>query len=150
MAFCMSSDVATSTGTIFNDLGRVRLSLAMKDVSMAPSSNNNVTITRYRVEYTRAHPADSWLDRSPTDRCIMYHGVPPLPSGYNNTYQIFQTPGWVAILDESVTTGTVVGLLLILAGSWLSTDGRLPPGLVALVARVQRRRASGVGLQTPR
>ncbi len=37
----------------------------------------------------------------------------------------------VAILDESVTTGVVVGLLLILAGSWLSTDGRLPPGLAA-------------------
>jgi drug/metabolite transporter (DMT)-like permease len=36
----------------------------------------------------------------------------------------------VAILDESVTTGTIVGLLLILAGSWLSTDGRLPPGLM--------------------
>ena len=35
----------------------------------------------------------------------------------------------VAILDEHVTTGTVAGLLLILAGSWLSTDGRLPPGL---------------------
>ena len=36
----------------------------------------------------------------------------------------------VAVLDESVTTGTIVGLLLILAGSWLSTDGRLPPGLM--------------------
>ena len=36
----------------------------------------------------------------------------------------------VAILDESVTAGVVVGLLLILAGSWLSTDGRVPPGLV--------------------
>ena len=47
----------------------------------------------------------------------------------------------VAILDESVTTGTVVGLLLILAGSWLSTDGRLPPGLAAIVARLKRRRA---------
>ena len=35
----------------------------------------------------------------------------------------------VAILDESVTTGVAVGLLLILAGSWLSTDGRVPPGL---------------------
>jgi drug/metabolite transporter (DMT)-like permease len=46
----------------------------------------------------------------------------------------------VAILDESVTTGTVVGLLLILAGSWLSTDGRLPPGLAALVKRRQERR----------
>jgi hypothetical protein len=55
-----------------------------------------------RVAYQRAHPADSYLDLSPTDRCIMYHGVPPLPSGYNNTYQIFQTPGMVAILDENI------------------------------------------------
>ena len=43
----------------------------------------------------------------------------------------------VAILDESVTTGVVVGLLLILAGSWLSTDGRVPPGLAALAGRVR-------------
>jgi drug/metabolite transporter (DMT)-like permease len=33
----------------------------------------------------------------------------------------------VAILGEHVTTGAVCGLLLILAGSWLSTDGRGPP-----------------------
>ena len=43
----------------------------------------------------------------------------------------------VVILDESVTTGVVVGLLLILAGSWLSTDGRLPPGLAGLADRVR-------------
>jgi drug/metabolite transporter (DMT)-like permease len=42
----------------------------------------------------------------------------------------------VAVLDESVTTGVVVGLLLILAGSWLSTDGRLP---LPLWARAGRR-----------
>ena len=46
----------------------------------------------------------------------------------------------VAILDEHVTTATVAGLLLILAGSWLSTDGRLPPGLAAVVTRTRRRR----------
>jgi drug/metabolite transporter (DMT)-like permease len=50
----------------------------------------------------------------------------------------------VAILDESVTTGVVVGLLLILAGSWLSTDGRVPPGLAAMADRVRARsRARG-------
>ena len=49
----------------------------------------------------------------------------------------------VAILDESVTTGVVVGLLLILAGSWLSTDGRLPPGLAGLAERVRARGARG-------
>jgi drug/metabolite transporter (DMT)-like permease len=35
----------------------------------------------------------------------------------------------VLILDERPGAGAVAGLLLILAGSWLSTDGRLPPWL---------------------
>ena len=35
----------------------------------------------------------------------------------------------VAILGESLGPGAIAGLLLILAGSWLSTEGRLPPGL---------------------
>jgi drug/metabolite transporter (DMT)-like permease len=46
----------------------------------------------------------------------------------------------VAILGESLGTGAIAGLLLILAGSWLSTDGRLPPGLVAVVTRFRRDR----------
>jgi drug/metabolite transporter (DMT)-like permease len=50
----------------------------------------------------------------------------------------------VAILDESITTGVAVGLLLILAGSWLSTDGRVPPGLAALADRLRGGRG---GLQ---
>jgi drug/metabolite transporter (DMT)-like permease len=41
----------------------------------------------------------------------------------------------VAVLGESVGPGAVAGLLLILAGSWLSTDGRLPPGLTAVLRR---------------
>jgi drug/metabolite transporter (DMT)-like permease len=44
----------------------------------------------------------------------------------------------VAVLGESPGPGAVVGLLLILAGSWISTDGRMPPGLVALFARGRR------------
>jgi EamA-like transporter family len=32
----------------------------------------------------------------------------------------------VAVLGESVTAGTIAGLLLILAGSWLAAEGRLP------------------------
>ena len=50
----------------------------------------------------RLPPADSWLDRSPWDRCITYHGVPPVSTGYNNTYQIVQTPDHVAILVENI------------------------------------------------
>ena len=49
----------------------------------------------------------------------------------------------VAVLGEQVTAGAIAGLLLILAGSWLATDGRLPPGLAAVVGRrATRRRAA--------
>jgi drug/metabolite transporter (DMT)-like permease len=46
----------------------------------------------------------------------------------------------VTVLGERPGAGAVAGLLLILAGSWLSTDGRLPPPLVAIVTRVRSRR----------
>jgi hypothetical protein len=32
----------------------------------------------------------------------------------------------VVLLDEAVTAGAIGGLLLILAGSWLGAEGRLP------------------------
>jgi hypothetical protein len=54
------------------------------------------------AERQRVSPYDSWEDRPLQERCIIYHGVPPLPTGYNNTYQIFQTPGLVVILDENI------------------------------------------------
>lgn len=46
----------------------------------------------------------------------------------------------VAILGEQPGAGAVAGLLLILAGSWLSTDGRLPPGLMSMFGRSRRCR----------
>jgi drug/metabolite transporter (DMT)-like permease len=49
----------------------------------------------------------------------------------------------VAVLDERPGAGAIAGLLLILAGSWLSTDGRLPPGLMALFTRGRARRREG-------
>ena len=48
----------------------------------------------------------------------------------------------VAILGERPGAGAIAGLLLILAGSWLSTDGRWPPGLAALATRSRRARLS--------
>jgi drug/metabolite transporter (DMT)-like permease len=45
----------------------------------------------------------------------------------------------VAVLGERPGAGAVAGLLLILAGSWLSTDGRLPPGLIAVATRLRPR-----------
>jgi drug/metabolite transporter (DMT)-like permease len=47
----------------------------------------------------------------------------------------------VLVLGEQPGAGSVAGLLLILAGSWLSTGGRLPPGVLAPVrARLPQRR----------
>ena len=47
----------------------------------------------------------------------------------------------MVVLDERPGAGAIAGLLLILAGSWLSTDGRLPPGPLARLRRssVSRR-----------
>jgi drug/metabolite transporter (DMT)-like permease len=45
----------------------------------------------------------------------------------------------VAVLGERPGAGAIAGLLLIIAGSWLATDGRLPPGLAAVVTRLRLR-----------
>jgi drug/metabolite transporter (DMT)-like permease len=56
----------------------------------------------------------------------------------------------VTVLGERPGTGTVAGLLLILAGSWLSTDGRLPPALRPLFARSRAaREPQSTGTPTP-
>ena len=56
----------------------------------------------------------------------------------------------VAILGEQLGAGVIAGLLLILAGSWLSTDGRLPPGPAAVVTRLRaRRRRTGTADARP-
>ena len=52
----------------------------------------------------------------------------------------------VAILGERPGAGAVAGLLLILAGSWLSTDGRMPPGITRALAR---RRAARGAIESP-
>jgi drug/metabolite transporter (DMT)-like permease len=41
----------------------------------------------------------------------------------------------VLLLGEQPGAGAIAGLLLILAGGWLATDGRLPPGIARLVSR---------------
>jgi hypothetical protein len=40
--------------TVFDDLGQAVIRAALKDVTVSPSTNNDVTITRYRVTYRRA------------------------------------------------------------------------------------------------
>jgi hypothetical protein len=51
----------------------------------------------------------SWLDRGNQERCITY-GVPWLVAGYNSYIQIFQTPSYVAILQEMIHDVRIVPL----------------------------------------
>ncbi len=62
--------------------------------------------------YRDAHPADSWVDRSSYDRCILgFNAGPPItPGGYNQNLQLFQTPDHVVLVTEMVHTARVVSL----------------------------------------
>ena len=100
------ADLARAYNALYYDrgksIGRTSLIVDPPDGRLPPLTPEAEKRRAARAAYLRAHPADSWEDRPLQERCITYHGVPPLPTGYNNTYQIFQTPGYVAILDENI------------------------------------------------
>ena len=96
-----------SYNALWFDRGRVSPDLRTSLIIDPPDGRLPITAeTAAQGEADRAyraeHPADSHLDRSNWDRCITYHGVPPVSTGYNNTYQIVQTPDHVAIRVENI------------------------------------------------
>jgi len=62
-------------------------------------------------DYNAAHNSDSWEYMSVWDRCIT-RGMPAgmFPAGYNNAYQILQTPGYVVILYEMIHETRIIPL----------------------------------------
>ncbi|HWE51645.1 MAG TPA: hypothetical protein VG273_17765 [Bryobacteraceae bacterium] len=56
-----------------------------------------------------AAPADSWEDRNLAERCIT-RGAPKIPGGYNNNFQILQTPNYVVILQEMIHEARIIPL----------------------------------------
>jgi len=72
--------------------------------------------------YARLHPADGPEDRPLAERCLLWPtaGPPMLPGVYNNTYEIVQGPGYVAIVVEMIHDVRII-----------PTDGRphLAPGV---------------------
>ena len=65
-----------------------------------------------RLEARRRSPADGPEDRSLVERCILWPvaGPPMIPGGYNNNYQILQTPGYVVILIEMIHDVRIIPL----------------------------------------
>jgi hypothetical protein len=51
-----NSDVASDNGSVFEDLGAVIMRAAMRDVTNpnAPTENNQITVTRYHVNFLRS------------------------------------------------------------------------------------------------
>ena len=64
-----------------------------------------------RKNFNYAHSTDSYEYMSVWDRCIT-RGVPGsmFPAGYNNAYQITQTPGYVVILYEMIHDARIIPL----------------------------------------
>jgi hypothetical protein len=119
------ADVAAAYNEFWWDRGNVlnRTSLIVDpaDGKLPPFTPDGQKTVDARAQARRARgPADSWEDRPLQERCLLYHGVPPLPTGYNNNYQIVQVPGQVTILHEMVHEARMIPL-----------DGRphLPPGI---------------------
>ena len=106
----LHSDVVTGT-TVFNDLGQAVLRVVPKNIGSAavpaaPSSNNEVTITRYRVVYTRADG----------------HNTPGVDVPYP--------------FDGGVTGTVVFGTALTLVFEIVRHDAKLEPPLAALVSNI--------------
>jgi hypothetical protein len=70
-------------------------------------------------DYNAAHNDDSYEFMSRWDRCIT-RGVPGsmFPAGYNNGYQIVQTPGYVVIVHEMIHDARIIPI---------DSNGSLPP-----------------------
>ena len=84
-------------------IGRTSLIVDPKDGRLPPlTPNGQQTLDARAAARSHRGAFDSWIDRPLQERCIMYHGVPPLPTGYNNNYEIAQSPGLIAILHEEI------------------------------------------------
>ena len=101
------ADVARAYNEVWWERGQVlnRTSLIIDPDNgrLPPLTAEGQKLMDARTATRRSHgPADSWEDRPLQERCLVYHGVPPLPTGYNNNYHIVQTPGYVSILHEEI------------------------------------------------
>ena len=64
------------------------------------------------ADRAKAMSFESHETRPLSERCIMWphEGPPMLPPGYNSNYQIFQAPGYVAILQEMIHNVRIIPL----------------------------------------
>jgi hypothetical protein len=105
-------DVNHSYNELFRERGgvvptlRTSLIIDPADGRLPPLTPEGKKKARIRAG---AAPADSWEDRNLAERCIT-RGAPKIPGGYNNNFQILQTPGYVVIVQEMIHEARVIPL----------------------------------------
>ena len=102
------ADLTLAYGNVWWDRGaplrQTSLIIDPPNGKLPPLSAEGLKLTREREAAARLRgPADSWEDRPLPERCLLYHAVPPLPTGYNNNYLIAQTPQQVTIRYEMLS-----------------------------------------------
>ncbi len=91
---------------------RTSLIVDPHDGRLPPQTETARVAARERRAYQQEHRYDSYENRSMGDRCIMFSksGPPMRPGAYNNNVMVFQTPGYVAILNEQARQARVIPL----------------------------------------
>ena len=107
-------------GTNVAETRRTSLIIDPPNGRMPPLSEDGQRRADDRRARRQASPADSWLDRSSFDRCILgfNQGPPMTPGGYNQNMQLFQTEDHVVVLNEMVHDSRIIPI-----------DGRPRPGI---------------------
>ncbi len=77
--------------------------------ALTPEAQKRETARAAERRKKGPQPADSWEDRSLSERCLT-RGAPKLPSAYNNNVRIVQTPGFVAMYQEMIHEARVIPL----------------------------------------
>jgi hypothetical protein len=91
---------------------RTSLIVDPPDGRMPPLTSAGQQRADARAAARRRSPADGPEDRSLAERCILWPtgGPPMVPGGYNNNYQILQSPGYVVIAIEMIHDVRIIPL----------------------------------------
>jgi hypothetical protein len=89
---------------------RTSLIVDPRDGKLPPLTEAARRRAEERRAYLRDHPADSYVDLAPANRCLVgFNAGPPLsPGGYNQNMQVVQAKDSIALLTEMVHTVRVV------------------------------------------
>ncbi|MGE3507949.1 MAG: hypothetical protein AB7N65_03595 [Vicinamibacterales bacterium] len=92
-------------------LKRTSLIVDPPNGKLPPLTPEGQALLARRAESAKARGRyDSYTDRPLQERCLVYHGVPPMPTGYNNNYLIVQTRDTVAIRYEMLAETRIIPL----------------------------------------